>query len=231
TGTAAPSGAAGTAATSAVADPRQELAAAATKLGSDTVKVKMSMAGGLNGSGAMDPAAKKAQMAMNVSAGAQSIKMDIVMLDKDLYLKITGMPNMSNKWMHVDASKVKAGSSLDVMPGGDPAGASKMINSVVDVQRDGEHRFKGTLDLTKAQSANAAALSALGDKAKAVPFTATVDGQGRLTDLTVQMSTLQPGVGDLKTSYSDFGAPVSVNKPPAGQTTEAPSELLNLFNA
>lgn len=232
TDSAAPAGGNSAAATSAAPqqDPKEALAAAAGKLGKDTVKVTMKMSGGLDATGVMDPTARKAQMAMNVSAGAQKLKIDVVTLDKDIYLKMTGAPSMPKKWMHVDAAKVKSGGTLDVMPEGDPAGASKMINTVVDVQRNGEHGFKGTLDLTKSPSANATALKALGDKAKTVPFTATVDDQGRLTDMTVQMSALQPGAGDLKTTYSDFGAPVSVAKPPASQTMEAPKELLGIFN-
>jgi hypothetical protein len=224
-------GASATASAAPQQDPKEALAAAAGKLGKDTVKVTMKMSGGLNATGAMDPTARKAQLAMNMSASGQSLKINVVMIDKDVYLKMTGVPSMPKKWMHIDAAKVKAGSTLDVMPEGDPAGAGKMMNTVVDVQRTGEHGFKGTLDLTKSPSANAAALKAMGDKAKAVPFTATVDDQGRLTDMTVQMSALQPGAGDLKTTYSGFGTPVSIAKPPASQTMEAPKELLGLFNA
>jgi hypothetical protein len=233
TDSAGPAGGASATATSAAPqqDPKEALTAAAGKLGKDTVKVTMKMSGGLDATGAMDPTARKAQLAMNMSAGGQSLKMNVVMVDKDIYLKMTGVPSMPKKWMHIDAAKVKAGGTLDVMPEGDPAGAAKMMNAVVDVQRNGEHGFKGTLDLTKTPSANAAALKTLGDKVKAVPFTATVDDQGRLTDMTVQMSALQPGAGDLKTTYSDFGSPVSIAKPPASQTMEAPKELLGIFNA
>jgi hypothetical protein len=226
TGTETPSGSAST--SSSAAAPQgalDELTAAAQKLNQDTVKMTMAMAG-LNATGAMDPTAKNAKMSMEMGTDGQTMKMDVLVVGPDLYLNMTGVPGMSGKWLHLDSSKLPNGSGLDLMPGGDPGGANNMVKGVVDVQKDGERGFKGTIDLTKATTANKQSIDVLGDKAKAVPFTAKTDEQGRLVELTVDMSAIQAGLTPLKTTYSDFGTTVSVQKPPASQVQEAPEALI-----
>jgi hypothetical protein len=200
------------------------LTAAAEKLNDDTVKVSMTTTG-VTSEAQMDPKANKAAVTMTVAAQGRSTNINIVVLDKDVYMKVPGLPNIGNKWMHVDAAKL-AGSSFDIMPQGDPSGANNLIKGVVDVQRDGDNSFKGTLDLTKSPTANKASVQVLGEKAKAVPFTATTDAEGRLTGLTVDMSVLDPSLEPLKTTYSGFGSPVTVEQPPASQVVEAPDSVL-----
>jgi hypothetical protein len=217
-------------ATSATADARDELVAAANKLATDTVKVTMGMSGGLSVAGVMNPQGGRAEMTMDINAGAKKVTIDMVVANPDLYLKINGIPSMPAKWLHIDSSKIKTGGSLDVMPQNDPVGAQRMVNGLVDVQRVAEHSYKGTFDMTKSPTANQAALGKLGDKVKTVPFTATTDAQGRLTEMNVDLSAVQPGLQPLRTTYSDFGAPVNVDKPPADQTMEAPQQVLDLFN-
>lgn len=216
-----------TAASTAQTSAADALTGAAEKLNDDTVKVTMDMAG-MKANGSMDPVANKAMMTMDVTTSGQTLKIDIVSLDKDAYLKVTGLPNVQNKWMHVDAAKL-AGGNFDIMPQGDPAGANNLVKSVVDVQREGDLGFRGTIDLTRSPSVDKAAVTALGEKAKAVPFTATVDDHGRLSTLSVQMGTVVPSLGTLTTTYSDFGAPVTVAKPAASETVEAPDSLLKLL--
>jgi hypothetical protein len=218
-----------TASSSASSSAADELTAAAQKLNNDSVTVAMEMTG-LKGNGSLDPVRNRAMMTMNLATNGQPMTADIVVLDKDAYVKLTGMPNVQNKWMHIDAAKL-AGGNFDIMPQGDPAGASKMIKGMANVQRNGEGSFSGTLDLTKAPTINTAVIAALGDKAKAVPFTAAIDSQGRLTRLNVDLATIAPALGTLTTTYSNFGAPVTVTKPAAAETIEAPDSLLGVLGA
>jgi hypothetical protein len=225
-GTETPAGGASTSASAAAPqdDALNELTAAAQKLNQDTVKMTMAMSG-LNASGAMDPAAKNAKMTMEMGDAGQTMKMDVLVMGQDFYLNMTGVPGMSGKWLHLDSSTLPAGSGLDLMPDGDPGGANNMVKGVVDVKKAGDNAFTGTIDLTKAATANKQSLAVLGDKAKAVPFSAKTDEQGRLVELTVDMSAVQSGLTPLKTTYSDFGTPVSVQKPAASEIQEAPEAL------
>jgi hypothetical protein len=227
-GTASPSASASSAAPTLA--PRDELTAAVQKLNEETVKVNFAMTG-FSGQGAMDPAAKKMRISGNLGLGGEAMKMDMIVLGEDIYLKMDGLATMSDKWQHIDASKLPAGSQLRQMSGGDPVGANNLLSGVTEVRRVGEGRYQGTLDATKSTAADPEALRVFGDKAKAVPFTASLDERGRLTELTVDMQSLHQSLGQMKTTYSDFGVPVSVEKPAAGQIEEAPAELLRAFGS
>jgi hypothetical protein len=209
-------------------EPREELRAAAEKLNQDTAKVNFTMTG-VTGNGAVDPVAKKLQMSMNLGTGGQSMKMDMRVLSTDVYLRMDGMPNLPDKWLHVDATKLAAGNQLRQMSSGDPVGVNNLLDGVAEVQRAGEHSFQGTLDFTKSPTVDQESLKVLGDKAKSVPFTAKTDEQGRLSELTVDMDSVQAGLGELKATYSDFGAPVNVEKPAASEIEEAPADVLRSF--
>lgn len=211
-------------------EPREELRAAAQKLNESTAKVAFSMTG-FTGNGVVDPATKRAQMAMNVGAGNQAMKMDVIAVDQDVYLRLQNVPNLPDKWLHIDSSKLPAGSQLQMMREGDPLNANGLMAGVTELERTGDRAFKGTLDLTKAPNADEDALKTLGEKAKAVPFTAKLDEQGRLIELVVDMQSVQPGLSEMTTTYSDFGVPVNVEKPAASEVQEAPAEVLRAFSS
>jgi hypothetical protein len=227
TGGAADPTASATSAASQV-EPREELAAAVEKLNDDTAKVTFAMTG-FNGTGAIDPAGQKMRLSGEAGLGSQVLKIDMMTLGQDIYMKLDGLPMASDKWQHIDATKLAAGNQLRQMSSGDPIGANNLLKAIADVQRVDEHSFKGTLDFTKSPTVDQQALQALGDKAKAVPFTARTDEQGRLTELTVDMQSIQPGLAPLKATYSDFGAPVDVEKPAASEVEEATDDVLRAF--
>ncbi|WP_433387391.1 hypothetical protein [Micromonospora sp. KLBMP9576] len=221
----APAGSAGSTgaapASSAPADARAELGAAAQKLNQQSVKMQL-QSSVLNGSGMMDPATRTGDMTMKMGAEGT---FRVLMLGDDAYLKITGMTGMPKKWLHMDATKLGKSGQLNLMPEGDPGGAKQMIDSVVDVEKTGPGSYSGVLDYTRTKPDDKA-VQALGDKAKAVPFTARVDDQGRLVEIAIDTQVLHESLGTMVTTYSDFGAPVKVQKPPASDTQEAPQELI-----
>ena len=71
----------------------------------------------------------------------------------------------------------------------------------------------------------------MGTKAQAVPFTATVDDQGRLSALKIDLSTVDAALSPVQTTYSDYGTTVTVTRPDPAQTTEAPDSVYQLFNS
>lgn len=228
------------------ADPAAALTAAAQKLGEQSLRFDMEMIGAITASGAADPKAGNAQMSMDMGALGKGNKIELRKVGKDLYLKFGGAAGQllssgesGKPWMHVDASKLPAGSSFNMMSPDDPAGTKAMISAMTKVERVGERGFKGTLDLAKSPTYNKkGALGALG-AAAVVPFTASTDDQGRLVELTLDMSSMTaatgasaaPGGGKMKTTYSDFGTAVSVEAPPAAEVGELPSGLAGVLNA
>ncbi len=213
----------------------KELQAAAAKLAQDTVKVRSEMGGGVTMTGALDPEAGRGHMRMKMAApgGAEGSDIRIVKDDGDIYVKFSGgLANVvGTTWMRVPAETLTAGSTFPVWPEGAPTGAATLARAVTEVRRDGANGYAGLLDVTKSPTLNKDSLKALGATSGTVPFTATVDDEGRLTGMTVDMSGLAPTAGTMRTTYSDFGAPVKVTVPSASQVTDPPAALSGLLNA
>jgi len=235
TGSGAPAGSAAATEAAENQTPTKELAAAATKLGEQSMRIDMDMAGAMTMSGKADPKAGVAEMSMSLGALGGDTKVELRKVGNDMFMKFGGEMGKSltkdstKPWMHLDASKIADGSNFNISPD-DPGGTKAMLTAMTGVEKTGDHGFKGTLDLTKMPQYKKS-LEALGDKATKVPFTATSDAEGRLTEMTLDMSGLGAGSGKVKTTYSDFGTPVSVEAPPASQVAELPKELSGLVNA
>jgi hypothetical protein len=224
----AASSAAGASQPAQQADPRQELAAAAAKLAAETFRMDLRTGGSMSMTGTLDPKAQNAAMTMDMSALARGTKVEVRKLGNDMYLKFGGslgsMLGAGGKWMHVDVTRLGAGSSLNVMPGDDPAGSQSLVKAMTDVQRVGEHGYRGTVDLRRTPRYSSG-LKSLGARAAAVPFTARTDEQGRLVEITMDMTDVGTAAGKVTTTYSDFGLPVAVHRPAASAVTELPSNL------
>lgn len=229
----------GTAAT-ATADPAAMLANSAVALNKDSFKINCDLSIGTV-TGSMDTPNKTGVMTMKISTGGTTMDMDMRLLGTDLYMKMNtagkSVPGFdSSKWIHLDMTRLPANNSLGFKPGEmDPAGAAKFLNAVATAESGANGTIKGTMDLTKAVGAAGVdknSLSLLGEDAKKVPFEATLDDQGRLTKLVVDM----PKMGTVDaykavTTYSDFGTTVTVAKPRASEIVEAPEMLYGSFTA
>jgi hypothetical protein len=226
------SGSAVTETTKAV-DPAAELAAAATKLSEESLKVKL-VSSGLNAEGKANADGTRMDMTMVLGTGGSDTTMTMRKVGDDLYVKMSGAlgeaVGAGKKWMHVDGSTLPEGHPF-AMSGSNPKDASRMIAASTDVKKTGDNSFSGVLDMTKTPNADEKSLSALGDKAKAVPFTATTDAQGRLTELVIDADAMMAGAGKMTTTYYDFGTEVSVQAPPAKDVMEMPKEMLGAATA
>jgi hypothetical protein len=214
--------------TSAAPAPREELAAAAGKLNETTMTIALTSPG-TQSNGSLDPRRKLGDLDMRVSAGGREVTIQIRTVGKDAYVQADGLPGIApGKWLEIEGSRL-AGSTLDVFPEDDPSGANRLVDALSDIKQDGPGRFSATIDLTKASPNKS--LAALGDKVKALPFVATVDDRGRLTHTEIDMTSVDPAAGRTTATYSDFGTPVTVERPPPGQTMPAPEEVVRMLTA
>jgi hypothetical protein len=212
---------------SPTAEPTAELTAAIQRLNEQSMRVKVSSSM-LTATGVADPTARTMDVTLSLGelGGVHSL-----MIGNDAYLKLSGLLGKqlggSKKWLHMDAGNLSGG-QLGLMPADDPGGVKKLLSAVVDVRRTGDRSYAGTLDYTRT-GADPKSLAAAGDKAKAVSFTATVDEGGRLTVFEMDLGPINPMLGKMTASYTDFGAPVRLSKPAAADTEEAPAELAQAF--
>lgn len=217
-------GAAPAATTAAAATPVEEFVAASKKLANETMKMKMSMPGGIEANGSADLAAKKLDMTMSMAMGTESLDIAVRLVGETMYMK---MDATGDKWMSLDVSKLPAGNSLNPE---NMANAEAFAAAAVEVKRDGDN-FSGTLDMTKSPTADPDSLKALGSKATSVPFTAKRDSEGRLVEMVIDMSGMGAGAGKMTTTYYDFGTKVDVAAPAAADVTPMPEEMLKGFTS
>jgi hypothetical protein len=214
-------------ATAKAASAAGELIAAADKMRATSYKFSAT-GGGVTLQGAADPPNKTVTMDSVMS-------MKVIVVDGQFYMKFPkGVPGTEalgggDKWLHLDASKLAVG-GLGIQDPGDPAYNS--LKAATSVQKVGDKHYKGTLDLTKtpAFAANSKLRSTIGDSAKAVPFEATIDDNGRLS--TMDTTTTVNGT-DIKqhTTFSDFGTTVTVTKPAPSEVIEAPESIYGILSA
>ncbi|RBJ09205.1 hypothetical protein DRA43_05110 [Micromonospora provocatoris] len=214
--------AAATGSASPATTPRDELTAAIEKLNEQTLRVKLDSAM-LSAHGVTDPRARTMQTTLTMAAFGE---VRMLVIGADTWVKFDGelgeQLGGSRKWLRMDTGN-------GVMPVDDPGGAKKLLAAVVDVRRSGDRSYAGTLDYTRS-GANGKALMAAGDKAKALPFTATVDEQGRLSTFTMNMTPIDASLGQMSVTYSEFGTPVRLSPPAPSAAEEAPAEIAAAFS-
>ncbi|HZN75496.1 MAG TPA: hypothetical protein VFC00_28010 [Micromonosporaceae bacterium] len=214
------------------ADAKAALQKAAVELSKTSYKIQLA-AGPVSGNGAMDPVGKNGQLTLNLFMGSATAKLDTVLIGADMWLKTDGIPVVPDKWLHLDTARLPDDSPLGVRPGRlDPVNSEKLFDAATKIENVGRGQFKGTVDLTKLSSSaivDRATVETLGDRAKAVPFEATIDDQGRLTNFKMDLGTVDNVPMKVNVTYSDFGTSVSPTKPAASDVMEAPEAVYNLL--
>ncbi|MFV2085180.1 hypothetical protein [Micromonospora sp. LOL_021] len=184
--------------------------------------------------GQFDPITLDARYQLSLDAGGEQMRIDMILLDSDAYLQMSdlelpGLP--PGTWLHVDESKIQPGSPFDVLSEDDPAGAEGFVNGVTTAEWTGDGTVAGELDMRKSPTIDEQTLEILGDGPALAPFTAVIDGEGRLVELVVDADRALPGLGEITSRYSNFGEPVNLTAPPADEVVPLPDELLGLLEA
>ncbi|MDI6105728.1 hypothetical protein QLQ12_44840 [Actinoplanes sp. NEAU-A12] len=210
-------------------DPSAELTAAAKKLEEQSLRVAMTVPGAMNVSGVADAKNNRADLTMTGAKGGDSRELRVLLVGTDFYLQIKGplgvRTGVDGLWMRSDASELPADNVLNPDKFID---AQVFIDGVRKVEKVGAGTFKGLLDPVTSPAADPGASASPAAEADAMPFTAQVDDQGRLTELVIEPSAsdAQGAAGSaMKVRYSDFGAPITVEAPSRDKVREMPAEL------
>ena len=161
---------------------------------------------------------------------------DFVCIGSALY--VSGFPGTdSGKYLRVDPAKLTADSTFAVLA--DPLAGLRFVVAAGSVDQPTSGHFTGTSDLTKVSAGAPAGTKLVVDfltkqtrgGVTALPFTATVDDQGRLT----QFSTTFPAADDGKDidyvlTLSDFGTKATVTAPDPAKVEDAPPSFYQKVN-
>ncbi|MEV0720579.1 hypothetical protein [Asanoa sp. NPDC050611] len=183
---------------------------------------------------------QSADMSANVDLAKDAVRMsmelptgttEVVKLADDMFIKAPGLGK--KPYLRLDLDKLNPSSplreSLNV------ANQSGILDGVVTANKGAGDTYAGTADLKKAAEVSVATqkksleqMSRLAKNASAVPYTAKIDEQGRLTELsyTVELST-----GEMTTEIllTALGEPVTVDRPAADQVADATEEQYAFF--
>jgi hypothetical protein len=218
---------------SAAAAATSDLNAVVQELTKTSYKYTMK-AGDAAGSGSVDPSVKHSSMAITVA----EFKTEVLILDAELFARITGLPMPGldeKKWLRIDRAKIKSFAALGIRDVNDPTGVNTLAKTIVTIQKTGDRSYKGTLDLSKGSDAfglDDAAVRQLAEKARAIPFEATVNDANKLA--TWKMTI--PAYGAEKETpfelaYSEHGGKFPLTKPPAGETANPPQTVYDMLQA
>jgi hypothetical protein len=218
-------------ASSGAADPAaaSALASATAALGTTSFKITMTSGPGVKLTGFVDAPGNKGTGTLAITGPNADIQVKTLLVDQDLYVQVPGITK-AGTWTHVDVARLPEGANVGLRPGQiDPANTAKVLTSTTDVQRVDARSYKGTLDLTKVAGitgVDKVTVDGWGAAAQKVPFTAGLDDQGRLSALTIDLPTVNGKQSQpLEVLYTDYGTPVTAERPAANEITEAPDSL------
>ncbi|MFI6260988.1 hypothetical protein [Micromonospora sp. NPDC051006] len=195
-------------------------------------------------SGLVDPTAKGAEFTTSIKDPdlGFTTTMSFRLVADQTWMKVkftgtkglTGLPKLPDRWLRLDRSRLTDGESAPVYDGVDVGNAGPLVEAATAVEEQGTGRYAGTIDLTSGEAAkalDAESMTALGDKAKAIPFTAEVGADGNLASLTLQV----PAAGKQKAyeylvRYRDYGTAPKVTAPTGKAAQDAPAVAYELLN-
>jgi hypothetical protein len=218
--------------TAGAADPALQLASSVEAFAEQSFKFEIAMGDLLSATGSFDGAAHAGEMAMALNAGGLPMDMQVIVTGADLWVNVGEMAAMAGAetpWMHVDLSEADHEGFLGIGQGAtDFASAAEMLRATTGVDQVDDRTFEGEIDLTRASSTMIDE-KRLGN-VPSLPFTATLDEQGRLTKLVVDLrDTGQAPADYLEIRYFDFGTPVEITPPPEEEVSTMPAVFYQLF--
>ncbi|SCE73794.1 hypothetical protein GA0070564_101642 [Micromonospora mirobrigensis] len=227
-------------------DARQALLDSTKEISNGNFRFTLSGVGS-SAEGQVHEPSQSAQMKITIGQASSDLMMtlDVIHAKPDSWVKLdlggtsaSSIPGVQKlnlgKYQHLDQTRIQGNRNLGFdFDKVDPAGSEALTQAITEVRETGDRAYAGTLDLSKAAEASSvdpSVVTALGQQAQSVPFTAKLDEQGRLSELVVQVPAAGKSTAqDIKVTYSDYGNAAAAQKPPADQVVEAPVEFYNLF--
>ncbi|MCF0093130.1 hypothetical protein [Micromonospora sp. MH99] len=224
-----PSAGASTAPTGAApapTDPAGVLVAAAAKV--DEQAYRLTVGSGATAEGdttvlTWDPKARRGTETTSLKVRNGEVRIERLTTGADVYVRVSApdrrVPVWDGKtWWHVG----RPGRPV-TNKGLDNTRLASTLTAPSVVRQTGAREYAGTLDLRDSAPVLGGGIGGvLGDRAAKVPFTASIDEQGRLVRYRIELATEQEKTAQLDLTYSDFGLPVAADPPAADLVGEDP---------
>ena len=233
-GQAADSGAGSPAAatTTAPADPATLIEAAGKKVDQSSFKFSLETTG-MKAEGVRHQPSQSMQMSMTGASEGQEIKIEMISIAQDIWTKMDlgldpgddpAMQQLAEglgKWTKTSADEAESQVGSFAGSGSQTMGSS-MAKGLTGLKETAPGTFTGTVDITVNTdldiTEDEAALKALGDKAKSVPITITLDSEGRFSSIVVDIPAAGSAAAQQGTvKFYEYGDVPQPKAPPADQ--------------
>ncbi|WP_433261408.1 hypothetical protein ACQPWR_19975 [Micromonospora vinacea] len=141
---------------------------------------------------------------------------EIRMIDDEVYMKAGLLRGVPDGWMVLDPARMPSDFALSFAPGkNDFGGSGRLIDAIVTARADGPE-ISGTLDASRIRAGNGISFrpnpgAVFPDGPRRHAFRASLDTEGRLVSFLMPQAN---GLPSASLRYSDFGATVTVARPP-----------------
>lgn len=200
------------------ADPTAALGLAVQKTNEQSFRMKMTMAPEMTMETTVDPVAKKSHGTMEMKSEGFSMTSETILIGDDIYVKTEGpIVGSDGKWMHMSLKGLA--DKMNMTQQMDPTSFLKNAKNVTQVDAN---TYTGELDLSDYTWGPGETTKS--PQLGSIPFTLTLDGDGRMAKLQMEMKNVA-GDGKDRTmvlEVSDYGVPVEVSAPPADQVEDGP---------
>ncbi len=219
---------------SADAASRQALLASVTALATTTYAVTLTTPH-LTAIGTVDPIADCETVTAKAVRDGSPVTIRDLTIDGTSWVKIdAGVDNPDlgidpDKWLKLDAGLLSAGSlPYDQARFPDAFDLSNILGGIISASNSSSGHYSGRIDLTGVAgvASMVPAGSGLGAAGANLPFTATLDAQGRLTELKVGGSGSTP---TFDFGISDYSATTAVDPPNDDDVMTAPATAYGLL--
>ncbi|GIG71289.1 hypothetical protein [Phytomonospora endophytica] len=159
------------------------------------------------------PAEHKFRLYQEVSSGVANIATELRLIGDELWMRISGLGG-DGDWGHI-ADGAFLGETADVV--GPSVWAPELFAQITTIERIGEQKYGGVLDLTEADpdrtGIDKAIMRDLPDEAEEVEFSVSLNADGTLNTLTLEIDDTAQGDVTIDYSFTKHGAPNDVTEP------------------
>ncbi len=213
---------------------------AAAKTRGQSFKYTLTYGDMLTGDGARDATGANTARNVTVKTGTSGLTIvaEVLHVGDKVYAKldlgafgslIPGLGGVGDRWLLVDLTKLNStGLSASLIPNADSSTIDAYVKGVVSAENVSATEISGTVDITKSApvALPTSELNKLTNEQKIVPFTATLDDQGRIIKTVISMPPVAGyPAAPLTTMYTDYGAAITIEAPAPDQVVTAPDTV------
>ncbi|MFF5214599.1 hypothetical protein [Micromonospora sp. NPDC000442] len=140
---------------------------------------------------------------------------EIKTVDEESWVRFFGFGAPPEGWLPVDLPRLLGADSSIFIGTQATDDLQELVKTSVELRLVTERAVRGVLDLRRHPHLTAELRAELPATNTMVPFDATLDAQGRLTNLTLHFDQVETGAGGWRFLYHSFGRRLPIEPPPA----------------